>query len=211
MALDLELPKKIFAHGFFTVGGQKMGKTVGNVLDPNKLVEKFGADAVRYALLREFPFGEDGDISEEKIASHYNDLANNVGNLLQRTIVMMNQYEFPKSVCHCAFRHADSDDTSEDEAIYSQIDKLIENLEFYEALIEIMKLAENTNKFIAEKEPWKLAKENKKEELEEVLSKAYNNLKILAELLAPFMPETAQKMQNQLKTLTPEPLFPKIS
>lgn len=203
MALDLDLPKKIFAHGFFTINGQKMSKTLGNVLDPNELIEKFGADAVRYALLREFPFGEDGDISEEKIAKHYNDLANNIGNLLQRTISMVNQYEIPRSICHC--------EEHSDEAICLQIDKKIENLDFYNVLIEIMQLAESTNKYIAEKEPWKLAKEEKREELEEALSTAYMDLEILAEILEPFMPETAEKMKKQLETLKPEPLFPKLN
>ncbi len=203
MALDLDLPRKIFAHGFFTVGGKKMSKTLGNILDPNKLVEKFGADAVRYALLREFPFGEDGDISEEKISLHYSDLANNIGNLLQRTIVMINQYGIkPKSK---------NQNPNENQNPKTKIDKLIEILEFYEALIEIMKLAEDSNKFIAEKEPWKLEKEEKRGEQEEVLNIAYHNLEILAEILEPFMPETSEKMKTQLETLKPEPLFPKLN
>ncbi len=194
IALDLPLPKKVFAHGFFTINGQKMSKTLGNVLDPIKLVEKFGADAVRYTLLREFPFGEDGDISEEKIHLHYNDLANNIGNLLQRTIVMINQYKInPKTKIQ-------NPNKIQNPKYKIATDKKIENLEFYEALIEIMILAENATRFIAEKEPWKLAKEEKREELEEVLSITYSNLEILVELIEPFMPKTAEKMQNQLKT-----------
>lgn len=197
MALDLPLPKKVFAHGFFTIGGQKMSKTIGNVIDPNKMVEKFGADAVRYGLLREFPFGEDGDISEEKIQKQYENLANNIGNLLQRTIVMINKYNI----------QIENADKSEN----SKVQKLIEELKFNEALAEIDNLAIDTNKYIAKKEPWKLAKDENNPELSVVLNKAHSNLSIIVDLLSPFMPETSEKMQKQLETLEPEPLFPHLN
>jgi len=193
---DLPVPKKVFAHGFFTVDGQKMSKTVGNVIDPNEVVKKFGADAVRYALLREFPFGEDGDISVEKIEKNYNDLANNIGNLLQRTIAMLNRYAIKPNNELGIMNHG--------------VDAEIEGLNFMGALIKIDNLAIETNKYIAEKEPWTLAKENKTEELTEVLGRAYTDLNLLAELLEPFMPETAEKMNKQLETLEPEPLFPRL-
>lgn len=198
LALDLPLPKKIFVQGYFTVNGQKMSKTIGNVIDPNKLVEKFGADAVRYALLREFPFGADGDISEEKIAASYTRLANNIGNLVQRTLSMINQYGIDVKK-----------EKPENEKI--EIDMLIRNLDFFGALKKIDEYSENLNKFIAEREPWFLAKENKQEELTQVLAKVYSGLFNLNEALKPFMPETNTKIDAQLENLKPEPLFPKIN
>jgi len=197
MALDLPLPRKVFAHGFFTIDGGKMSKTIGNVIDPNKMVGKFGADAVRYAILREFPFGEDGDISVEKIQKQYDNLANNIGNLLQRTIVMINKYNI----------QVENINKSEN----SKIQKLIEELKFNEALAEIESIAIDTNKYIAEKEPWKLAKDENNPELSVVLNKAHSNIAIIADLLSPFIPETSEKMKKQLETLTPEPLFPRLT
>ena len=199
LALDLELPKKVFAHGFFTVGGQKMSKTRGNVLDPNKLVQKFGADAVRYALLREFPFGEDGDISEEKIAARYeNDLANGLGNLVQRTISMINKYELKTQ-----------NSKLKTETQNSKLGKLVEELKFDQALAEINKIVSELNSYIDENKPWGLAKSNK-EKLAEVLGFVFQSLSSLVPSLSPFMPETAAKMKKQLETLEPEPLFPRL-
>ncbi|TSC93629.1 MAG: protein containing C-terminal region/beta chain of methionyl-tRNA synthetase [Candidatus Berkelbacteria bacterium Athens1014_28] len=200
MALELPLPKKIFAHGFFTVDGNKMSKTRGNVLDPNKLVDKFGADAVRYAVLREFPFGEDGDISEEKIAARYeNDLANGLGNLLQRTISMIIKYKFE-------IRNPKSETNPKSEI---QISKLIEELKFDQALMEIWKIVGELNSYIDDNKPWELAKSDQKK-LSEVLSFVFSNLSSLISPILPFMPETAEKMKKQLETLEPEPLFPRI-
>jgi len=196
LALDLPLPKKVFAHGFFTVDNQKMSKTIGNVLNPNDLVDKFGADAVRYAVLREFPFGEDGDISLDKIATQYNNLGNNLGNLVQRTISMMVKYKI---------RNTKFETNNK-----IQIDNEINNLDFMEALKKIDDFCMEQNKYIAEHEPWVLAKEGKKQELTDVLATVYNNLILLPDLLLPFMPETAEKMKKQLETLEPEPLFPRL-
>jgi methionyl-tRNA synthetase len=199
LALDLPLPKKIFVHGFFTVDNQKMSKSIGNVLDPNYLVDKFGVDAVRYATLREFPFGEDGDFSEEKIATHYNNLANNIGNLLQRTISMINKYNIEVK-----------SNNTEAKSQKIDINAEISTLDFMSALKKIDDFCMAQNKYIAESEPWTLAKEDKKAELAEVLINVYNNLALLPELLEPFMPETAVKIRKQLETLEPEPLFPRL-
>ena len=198
LALGVPLPKKVFAHGFFTVGGQKMSKTRGNVLDPNKLVEKFGADAVRYALLREFPFGEDGDISEEKIAHRYqSELSNGLGNLLQRTISMINKYEveIPRSEINLQNE--------------TQISELIEELKFDQALQEVNSEIARLNQYIEENKPWELAKKNK-DELVLILTKVYQALESLILSLSIFMPETSEKMKKQLETLEPKPLFPRI-
>ena len=201
LALDLPLPKKVFAHGFFTVDGKKMSKTLGNVLDPNELIKKYGVDTVRYALLREFPFGEDGDISEEKIKVRYVELANNIGNLLQRTLSMINKYQINIE------KNSGSRIRS---GMTLEVDKEIETLDFMGALKKIICFAENQNKYIAEWEPWALAKENKKEELEEVLQNVINGLIEIQKIITPFMPKTAEKMKSQLELLKPEPLFPKI-
>lgn len=202
LALDLPVPKKVFAHGFFTVNGQKMSKSLGNVLDPIALADKYGADAIRYGVLREFPFGEDGDISEEKIAARYTELANNVGNLVQRTLSMIGKYQITKS----KFQINSKTQNSQSQNITAAIEKL----KFNEALMEIMKLAENANKYIAEREPWTLAKEGKTEELTEVLVKSYENIFDIAEFIAPFMPETSEKIKSQLESMEPEVLFPRI-
>ena len=204
LALDLPLPKKIFAHGFFTVNGQKMSKTRGNVLDPNKLVEKFGADAVRYCLLRQFPFGEDGDISEEKIATRYqSELSNGIGNLVQRTISMIIRYD-----CHPEQSEGSLDSSPPIADQNDKIEKLIQDLKFDQALQEINSEVTRLNQYIEENKPWELAKSNK-EKLVVVLSKVHQSLIGLVVLLSPFMPETAEKMKKQLETLKPKPLFPR--
>lgn len=205
LALDLPLPKKVFAHGFFTVGNQKMSKTIGNVLNPNDLVDKFGVDAVRYAILREFPFGEDGDISEEKIALQYNNLGNNLGNLVQRTLSMMNRYNV-SGITHKGEKEFLIPNTKYE----IRIDQELDNLDFMGALKKIDDFCMEQNKYIADKQPWILAKEGKNEELTDVLINVYNNMFSVTEALEPFMPEIAEKMKKQLDTLVPEPLFPRL-
>jgi len=201
MALDLPLPKKIFAHGFFTVSGQKMSKTRGNVLDPNKLVKKFGADAVRYSLLREFPFGEDGDISEEKIVACYqSELSNGLGNLVQRTISMINKYNVEVKSQESKVKSASQN---------SKVGKLIDEFRFDQALQEIASEITKLNQFIEENKPWELAKLDQNK-LSEVLNHVFSHLSFLATQIYPFMPETAKKMKKQLETLQPEALFPRI-
>lgn len=197
LAAGEAVPKKVFAHGFFTINGQKMSKTLGNVIDPNEVVEKFGADAVRYSLLREFPFGEDGDISVEKIAARYTeDLGNNLGNLLNRTLSMMNKYKVNQRISKSANR--------------LDISKEIEDLQFSRALEKVMAYAAEQNQFINENAPWQLAKEGKQDKIENVLGSVYGALVIIANNLESFMPETAEKMKQQLETLQPEPLFPRL-
>jgi methionyl-tRNA synthetase len=229
MAADLPLPKKVFAHGFFTINNQKMSKTLGNVIDPVEVTDKFGADAVRYALLREFPFGEDGDISEEKIANSYNKLANNIGNLVQRTLSMINKYSIaiPASsvipakagIQEVALQNSNQTpgspgttlkNTAGPEDDNLNVDTDLDNLDFMGALRKIDEFAEKQNQFIASTQPWALAKEGKGEELTQVLTSVYQSLYVIAELIEPFMPETAQKMKKQLETLQPEPLFPRL-
>jgi methionyl-tRNA synthetase len=194
------VPKKVFAHGFFTINGQKMSKTIGNVIDPNEVVDKFGADAVRYALLREFPFGEDGDISVEKISDRYKELADTLGNLVQRTIVMINKFQNPND----KFQIKDQNPNDK------TISDFLERLEFAKALEAVMAYASELNQYINEKAPWVLDKEGKLDEVTAVLAKVYFGLGNIADILLPFMPKTAEKMKKQLETLKPEPLFPRL-
>ncbi|MFA5197097.1 MAG: methionine--tRNA ligase [Patescibacteria group bacterium] len=214
IALDIKPPKMVFAHGFFTVDGQKMSKSIGNVLDPIPLVDKYGADAVRYALLREFPFGQDGDISEEKIAQRYtSDLANRLGNLVQRTLTMVNKYGV-------AIEPSKKEHIKDVISVLDQasIDNRIENLKFESALESIWGDGQEgetvgtiryLNEIIEKQRPWDLAKTNPKE-LESLLQIITEYLYRISEVIYPFMPETAEKMKKQLETKKLEPLFPRI-
>ncbi len=199
LAISEKLPKKLFAHGFFTINGKKMSKSLGNAIDPIMLVEKYGADAVRYAILREFPFGEDGDISEEKIAARYNsELASGLGNLLSRVISMINKYEITL------------DKKSKMMIDNDGINEAITSLEFDSALILINQSIAIANKEIEKSKPWELSKNNQKEKLITILSGLHYKLNEISTLIYPFMPETSEKMKKQLETLKPEPLFPRL-
>jgi len=200
LAVEKKLPKKIFVHGYFTVDGQKMSKTIGNVVDPIELVNKYGVDSVRYYVLRDFPFGEDGDVSIARLEErHNNDLASGLGNLVQRVLSLIKQNNISMSDIDFTQRKASE-----------RINNLTENLKFQEALIEIWKLIAIANKEIAEAEPWKLAKEGKKKELEEFLHKSFEKVLEITETVSPYLPETAEEIRIQAKSLDLKPIFKKI-
>lgn len=202
LAAELPLPKKVFAHGFFTINGQKMSKSLGNVISPNQIVDKFGPDGSRYLLLSEFPFGEDGDFSFEKLEVRYNsDLANGVGNLAARVAKLAEQsnLEFP-----------DLDDEHKAEDYHAAM----QNADLYQALAITFKYVREDNQYIDRSKPWELLKEGGQEELEKVLKHLVSNIRKTGKLLYPFMPSTARKIQKQFagpKIKSAGPLFPRLN
>ncbi len=216
MALGLPLPKQIFGHPWLLQGDGKMSKSKGNVLYADELADFFGVDAVRYFVLHEMPFENDGVISWELMVERINsDLANTLGNLVNRTISMTNKY-FGGSVKDKGIKEAVDDDLKAvAERLPDVLDAKMEELRVADAITEIFALFKRCNKYIDETMPWALAKEeDKKDRLETVLYHLIENIKIGARLLEPFMPETSEKILSQLGdgkvTEKPEILFARL-
>ncbi|MBI2564585.1 methionine--tRNA ligase [Candidatus Woesearchaeota archaeon] len=222
----IEPPKTILVHGYLTVNGQKIGKSLGNVIDPLHLIDKYGVDALRYFFLREIPAGQDGDFSEEALVERCNaDLADTVGNLLQRTVVLIHKNfdgKIPKVDC----LHDIDAEIIKKVHVAHEVDQLMLNYEWNKALEKILEFVHDCNKYINEAQPWKV---NDKKRLGTILYVIIECLRIVSILLFPFIPETAQKIAKQLgqkigdwkniefkkatkgKLLKPEIVFPKLS
>jgi len=209
MALGLPLPKKVFAHGWWTVEGEKMSKTLGNVVNPAELGEKYGVDPVRAFLFREVPFGQDGDFSMESFKNRYNsDLANNIGNLLSRTLNMAakNIGELPENI---AGDYALLKKSAEVEVA---IDKAYDDLAFDKVLEQIYGFSGDLNKLVDTKKPWELAKTDPVAAKEVLLELVACQRKV-AVWLEPFMPTIAAEMKKRLSAGKIEkyaPLFPRL-
>ena len=202
MALNLPLPETIFAHGWWTVDGEKMSKSRGNVVDPNKMVDAFGADAFRYFLFKEVPFGQDGDFSQSAMVTNLNsDLANGIGNLLSRTLTMIERF------AHGTIPAAGTPAIPELEAkiaataisLPERIDQGYRTLAFRENLQAIWELIGLCDEYIDKAAPWKLAKNPEDQpRIDTVLNTASKALRLLSVLMYPYMPHTAGQLAQQL-------------
>src|SRR5690625_1950743 len=201
MALDLPLPKKVFAHGWILMKDGKMSKSKGNVIYPEELVDRYGLDALCYYLLREVPFGSDGVFTPEAFVERTNfDLANDFGNLLNRTVAMIDRYfdgEIAAYVSHETAEDSSLEQTRID--VVTEVEKAMDNMEFSVALSAIWRLISRTNKYIDETTPWVLAKdENKKERLGNVMAHLAESLRVVGILLKPFLTEAPEQVFTQL-------------
>ena len=200
MSLDLPLPKQIYGHGWLIVDGDKMSKSKGNVVDPNLLIDEFGADAIRYFLLREIALGQDGNFSRDALIGRINaDLANDLGNLLHRTLNMIGKFQ--NGVIEAATTKNETDaaliaDAAELLAAY---ESGMENMEISPVMKKLWAFIGRANKYIDETAPWALAKDAaKKAELATVMYNLAESLRVISVLISPFMPETAPKIWAQL-------------
>lgn len=199
LSAGYELPKTIFAHGFFTINGQKMSKSLGNVIDPNKLVEKYGVDAVRYLLLSQFPFGVDGDIKEDLFLEKYNtDLANGIGNLFERVFSLINKFS----------KESMNDVKTIDRKLENFLTKIenqykqhIEAYDLFKASKDLLLFIKGLDRYINDKEPWVLYKKNSSK-LNIVLNSLFFGVKKLNVLIQPFMPNKANQVESFIKKIS---------
>ncbi|MGH7231999.1 MAG: methionine--tRNA ligase [Nitrospiraceae bacterium] len=202
-AMGLEPPRTIFAHGWWTVNGEKMSKSRGNVVDPHAMIDRFGADAFRYFLLREVPFGHDGDFSTGAMIGRINsDLANGLGNLLNRTLVLIER--FAKGMVPAPVAASDTELEQRLRQVAEPlprkvVETCVTDVEFNRALELVWELVQAGNQYIDKSAPWTLAKKPEdKPRLDTVLYHAAETLRFLCLVLYPFMPQTAEEMKRQL-------------
>ena len=196
LALGEKLPAGIIAHGWWTIKGGKMSKSKGNVIDPLDMIHKYGLDPFRYFLLREVPFGSDGEFSEDALIGRINsDLANDLGNLLNRTLQMIKNY---RDGVVPSYNDANSPLRELAQTTITKVDDFMNDFAFDSALKAIWEFISRSNKFIDETTPWILAKNNESDKLDYVLLNLYEALRLCAVLISPFMPVTSEKICEQL-------------
>ncbi len=200
MALDLPLPKHLAVHGWITFNGQKMSKSIGNVVDPFVLGERYGADAIRYHIMREMALGADSSFSNEIMINRINsDLANGLGNLVSRTVAMVIKYFDGTIPTEKQSGEFDDDLISQASALRNKVDGYMDKTQLQNALAEIFKVVSRANKYIDETAPWVLAKdEANKPRLAAVLYNLLDTIRIISSLLCPFMPTTMPKVWEQI-------------
>ena len=206
MALDLPIPKKIYAHGWFLMKDGKMSKSKGNVIYPELLINKYGVDATKYYLLKELGFGQDGVFSPEDFVERFNsDLCNDLGNLLNRTIGMINKY-FDGNVPKYNGHITEFDEPLEKYTLekIKEIENLMDKYHVSQAISSIWSIVSRTNKYIDETTPWVLAKEDEKEKLESVMYYLFENLRKIAILIKPIISNTSEEMFRQLNIRSDE-------
>lgn len=190
LSAKLPLPKAIFVHGFITAEGEKMSKTVGNIVDPVELVKKYGTDAVRYYLLREIPSSDDGDFSHKKFEQRFNgELANGLGNLVARVVTL------GEKLSPLKLDKLDEEIKNECERVFKNYEKTLEEIRLNEALGYIWELISFADKYINEKEPWKMTQDTSKRQA--IVNAAYL-VGAISNLLEPFLPETSEKIRKQI-------------
>ena len=204
MSLDLPLPKQVFGHPWLLVGDGKMSKSKGNVIYADDLVNEFGVDAIRYYLLHEIPYQQDGSLTYDLLIERINsDLANVLGNLVNRTISMVNKYFDGKVSNKNVLDTYDNELISMIQNLDSKIEKKMDNLEIGASLDEIFDVLRRSNKYIDEAEPWVLAKdESKKDRLETVLYNLLEAIRVCGIFLSPYLPDTSEKIKTQINNST---------
>jgi methionyl-tRNA synthetase len=201
LSLGLPLPKAVFVHGFITVAGQKMSKSLGNVVDPFELVEKYGTDPVRYFLLREIPATDDGDFTYEKFEQRYNsDLAKGLGNLVARVVTLAGRFRVKDSGAK-----ANQKLRIQINKAREKYDKATEEFKFSEALMSAWELIGWCDRYIEKEKPWQESGKDK-----EVVGNLLFAIKEVAQLLTPFLPETSERILKQIRKGKSESLFPRI-
>jgi methionyl-tRNA synthetase len=198
MAADLELPERIFVHGYLLMDGEKMSKSLGNVLDPFEVIERFGADALRFYLLRDVPFGQDGSVSTEAFEQRYaSELANDFGNLASRVLAMVVRYR--DGVLAAGAGEVDPALAPDFDGLTARVEELIGKAELTLALEEIWERVRRLNRYVEEQAPWQLAKdESRAGDLDRVLGTLVEGLRVVAVLLWPYLPASSERLLGAL-------------